>query len=78
VIFTDRGGFETAHALVLDGVGNVGWMLALGVVMAVEKNLPIGQRLSRPLGILLLVAGLAIVALNVDLAVARAHDASGC
>ena len=32
------------------GTGNVGWMLALGAVMAVEKNAPWGARLSRPLG----------------------------
>jgi len=32
------------------GVGNVGWMLALAVVMAAEKNLPWGKRLRTPLG----------------------------
>jgi predicted metal-binding membrane protein len=32
------------------GTANVGWMLALGAVMAVEKNAPWGNRLSRPLG----------------------------
>ena len=36
------------------GVGNVGWMLALGAVMAVEKNMPWGQKLSAPLGVALL------------------------
>ena len=36
------------------GVGNVGWMLALGTVMAVEKNVPWGRRLSAPLGVVLL------------------------
>jgi len=36
------------------GVGNIGWMLALGTVMAVEKNMPWGRRLSGPLGIVLL------------------------
>jgi predicted metal-binding membrane protein len=36
------------------GVGNVGWMLALGAVMAVEKNMPWGRKLSAPLGIVLL------------------------
>ena len=39
------------------GVGNVGWMLALGAVMAVEKNLPWGRKLSAPLGLALLVCG---------------------
>lgn len=43
------------------GVGNVGWMLALGTVMAVEKNMPWGRRLSAPLGLALLAAGLAVV-----------------
>src|SRR5205809_658954 len=32
------------------GVGNIGWMLALGVVMAVEKNMSWGRKLSAPLG----------------------------
>ncbi|MBI2862200.1 MAG: DUF2182 domain-containing protein [Chloroflexi bacterium] len=43
------------------GVGNVGWMLALGAVMAIEKNMPWGRRLSAPLGIVLLGWGLAII-----------------
>ena len=60
------------------GVGSIGWMLGLGAVMAVEKNLPIGQRLTKPLGVALLVAGLAIVVLNVDLATACAHGAGSC
>ncbi|MEO8755526.1 MAG: DUF2182 domain-containing protein [Casimicrobiaceae bacterium] len=36
------------------GVGNLGWMLALAVVMAAEKNLPWGRRLRTPLGLGLL------------------------
>lgn len=32
------------------GIGNLGWMLALGAVMAAEKNLPWGRRISAPLG----------------------------
>ncbi len=39
------------------GVGNVAWMLGLGAVMAVEKNLPWGRRLSAPLGAALLAWG---------------------
>lgn len=42
------------------GVGNLGWMLALGTVMAVEKNMPWGRRLSAPLGVALLGWGLAL------------------
>jgi predicted metal-binding membrane protein len=37
------------------GVGNLGWMLLLGAVMAVEKNMPWGRRTSAPLGVVLLV-----------------------
>jgi predicted metal-binding membrane protein len=39
-------------------------MLALGAVMAVEKNMPWGRRLSAPLGVFLLVSGLALVAIG--------------
>jgi predicted metal-binding membrane protein len=43
------------------GTGSVGWMLALGAVMAAEKNLPWGRKLSAPLGVGLLVWSAAIV-----------------
>jgi predicted metal-binding membrane protein len=33
------------------GLGSVGWMLLLGAVMAIEKNVPWGNRLSAPLGV---------------------------
>jgi predicted metal-binding membrane protein len=46
------------------GTGNIGWMLALGVIMAVEKNLSWGARLGRPLGGALLVGAAAIAAVN--------------
>lgn len=39
------------------GVGSLGWMLILGAVMAVEKNMPWGRRISRPLGVALLAWG---------------------
>jgi predicted metal-binding membrane protein len=39
------------------GVGNVAWMLALGAVMAVEKNMPWGRKLSAPVGAGLLAWG---------------------
>lgn len=32
------------------GVGNLGWMLALSTVMAIEKNMPWGKKISAPLG----------------------------
>ena len=43
------------------GVGSLVAMLVLGGLTAVEKNLPWGRRLSRPLGIGLIVAALAVV-----------------
>jgi predicted metal-binding membrane protein len=42
------------------GSANIGWMLALGAVMAAEKNLPSGRRLARPIGAALLLAALCI------------------
>ena len=36
------------------GIGNVGWMLALGALMAMEKNMPWGRKLSAPVGVALL------------------------
>ena len=36
------------------GTGSVGWMLVLGTVMAIEKNVSWGRRLSAPLGVGLL------------------------
>lgn len=42
------------------GMGNLGWMLLLGAVMATEKNLPWGRYLRQPLGIALLVGALAM------------------
>ena len=44
------------------GLGSVTAMLALGAVTAVEKNLPWGRRLTRPLGVLLLLAAVYSVA----------------
>ena len=37
------------------GTGNVGFMLALGAVMAVEKNVSWGRRMTAPLGVALFV-----------------------
>ncbi|MFO1207949.1 MAG: DUF2182 domain-containing protein [Amaricoccus sp.] len=44
------------------GTGNVGWMLALGLVMAAEKNLPGGLALGAPVGVALLAAAGLVVA----------------
>ncbi len=46
------------------GAGNIGWMLALGTMMAVEKNVPWGKRFSTPLGVALLGWGLILVVLG--------------
>jgi predicted metal-binding membrane protein len=46
------------------GAGSLGWMLVLGVVMAAEKNLPWGERMSKPLGLVLLIGGVAILILG--------------
>ena len=43
------------------GIGSVGWMLALGAVMAIEKKMPWGPPLSAPLGVALLGWGVALV-----------------
>jgi predicted metal-binding membrane protein len=42
------------------GVGNVGWMLVLGALMAVEKNMPWGRRISGPLGVGLITAAVCV------------------
>jgi predicted metal-binding membrane protein len=47
------------------GAGNVGWMLALGLVMAAEKNFSRGRRLSAPLGLGLILWSAGVVAMNV-------------
>jgi predicted metal-binding membrane protein len=44
------------------GMGNLAWMLGAGAVMAIEKNLPGGRRLGRPLGVVLLLAGGTVLA----------------
>ena len=44
----------------LVGTSNLIWMLLLGAVMALEKNLPWGHRLTAPLGWLLLTAAVAV------------------
>jgi len=43
------------------GLGSMAWMLALGAVTAVEKNTTLGRRFGRPLGVVLLLAGLQVV-----------------
>jgi len=46
------------------GAGSLGWMLMLGAAMAAEKNLPWGDQMSQPLGLLLLSGGVTILILG--------------
>jgi predicted metal-binding membrane protein len=47
------------------GTGSIAWMLAIGAVMALEKNASWGRRLSAPLGAFLLACGGAIAFVHV-------------
>jgi predicted metal-binding membrane protein len=49
----------------LVGTGSVGWMLLIAAIMATEKNVAWGRRLSAPLGIGLLLLSAAIVVMNI-------------
>ena len=39
---------------------SLAWMLLLGMVMAMEKNLSWGRRLSAPVGVVLITAAVAV------------------
>jgi predicted metal-binding membrane protein len=43
------------------GAGNLAWMLILGAVMAVEKNLPWGRHIGKPVGVALLALGVVLL-----------------
>jgi predicted metal-binding membrane protein len=47
------------------GMGNVGWMLVLGAIMALEKNAAWGQKIAQPVGFALLAAGVLVVIGNI-------------
>jgi predicted metal-binding membrane protein len=53
--------------MVAVGGANLGWMLSLGVVMAIERAAPWGRRLTRPLGIALAAAAVVQVVMGVPL-----------
>jgi len=46
------------------GSGSLGWMLALAAVMAAEKNLRVGARLTLPVGAALIAWGVTLLALG--------------
>jgi predicted metal-binding membrane protein len=46
------------------GTGSVGWMLGIGAIMAVEKNVAWGGRLSTMLGAGLLVVASVVVVIH--------------
>ena len=46
------------------GTGSVGWMLALGAIMAIEKKARWGRALSAPLGVALITLAGIVVAVN--------------
>jgi predicted metal-binding membrane protein len=50
--------------MLLVGTGNLGWMLLLGIVMGVEKNLPWGRQLSAPIGALLILGAALLVVMK--------------
>ncbi len=43
------------------GLGNLAWMFVLAVITSIEKNAPWGGRLGHPLGLGLILAGLAVL-----------------
>src|SRR5439155_20227999 len=45
-------------------VGHVAWMAPLAVIMGVEKNFVWGRRLTPALGLMLIVAGVTVVAVG--------------
>ena len=44
------------------GVSSIIWMMVLGAIMVIEKNVPGGRRLAAPVGIALILVGLAVAA----------------
>jgi predicted metal-binding membrane protein len=50
-------------ALVALGAMNMAWMLTAAVIIFIEKTLPGGHRVARPLGTALIAGGLAMLAM---------------
>jgi predicted metal-binding membrane protein len=55
------------------GMGNLAWMLLLGIVMGIEKNVSWGRKLSRPLGLVLISWGILLPALALTGVVSLSH-----
>ncbi len=51
-------------ALVALGMMNVAWMLTAAVIIFVEKTLPGGHRVARPLGMVLVVGGVVVLGMS--------------
>jgi predicted metal-binding membrane protein len=49
-------------ALVALGMMNLAWMLTAAAVIFMEKTLPGGHRVARPLGIVLVLGGVTVLA----------------
>lgn len=47
--------------MVAMGAGSIAWMLALGAMMALEKNFPWGNRLAKPFGTSLVLLGIVLL-----------------
>ena len=43
------------------GLGSVGWMFILALIMAIEKNMSWGRRISTPLGVVLVTGGIILL-----------------
>lgn len=52
-------------SLVALGMMNLGWMLTVALVVFVEKTVPGSHRLARPLGVLMILGGLALLGVSV-------------
>jgi predicted metal-binding membrane protein len=48
--------------LFVGGIMNLIWIAALSLIVLTEKVLPYGARLARPFGLLLIAAGLGLIA----------------
>jgi predicted metal-binding membrane protein len=60
------------------GMGNLAWMVGLAAIMAVEKNMPWGRRLSAPLGVGLLAISIVLAFGGAGSTAACAHDGGPC